>query len=97
MSHLSAPTRFSCRHSRCSAHCTYYNVRYTAGATAVYHVFLCVVRHFSSTAFLCDTISMEEEKFLHSSRLLGSHTWIASDTPVREACSSGEECGMLSD
>ena len=56
-----------------------------------------VVCRFSSTTFLCDTILMEEEKFLYSSRLPGSHTWIASDTPVREACSSGEECGMLSD
>ena len=45
------------------------NVSYTAGATVVNHVFLCIVRHFSSIAFLCDTISIEEQ-FLYSPRLL---------------------------
>ena len=71
-------------------------MRYTAGATVVYHVFLCVERHFISTAFLCDTIAMEEE-FLHSPGLPDSPTWIAPDTPVREACSSDKECGIFSD
>ena len=73
MSYLYAPTCFSCRHSRCSACCTT-NVHYTAGATVVYHVFVCVVRYYSSTAFLCDTISMEEE-LLYLPRLPGSLTW----------------------
>ena len=41
----------------------------------------------SSTTFLCDTILMEEE-LLHFPRLPNSFTWIAPDTPVREACSS---------
>ena len=94
MSHLSASRRFSCRYLRCSAH--YYNVRFTAGTMVVYHVFLCIVRHFSYTAFLCDTISMEEE-LLYSPRLPDSPTWIAADTPVRKVCSSGEKCGLFSD
>ena len=73
----------------------YYNVRYTAGTTVGYPVFLCVVRHFSFTAFLCDTISMVEE-FLHSPRLPNSPTWIAPDAPLHEACSSDKECGIFS-
>ena len=77
--------------------CTlYYNMRYTSGATVAYHMFLCVVHHFSSTAFLCDTISMEEE-FLHSPTLPDSPTWIAPDTQEHEACSSDKVCGILSD
>ena len=73
---------------------TSYNVSYTAGATVVYNVFLCRVHHFSSTAFLCDMISMEE--FLHSARLSDSLTWISSDTPVRKVCFSDEEWGFCS-
>ena len=95
-SHLSALTHFSCRHSRCSKHSLYYNVHYTAGTTVVYHVFLCVVCHFSSIAFLCDTTSMEEE-LLYLPRLPSSLTWISPDTPVHKVCSSGEECGIFSD
>ena len=49
-------------------------------------VFPCIVRHFSSTAFLCGTISLEEE-LLHLPRLSGSLTWIAPDTSVRKSCS----------
>ena len=71
-------------------------MRYTTGATVVYHMFLCIVHLFSSTAFLCDTISMEEE-FLHSPTLLDNPTWIAPDTQVHEACSSDKECGILDD
>ena len=59
-------------------------------------MFLCVVRHFSSTAFLCDMILMEEE-LLYSPILPGIPSWIIPDTTVRKACSSGEECGMFSD
>ena len=68
---------------------------YSAGATVVYHVFLCIVHHFSSAAFLCDMISIEEE-FLHSPRLPDGLTLTAPDTPVCKTCSSDEECGILS-
>ena len=73
---------------------TSYNVSYTAGATVVYNVFLCIVHHFSSTAFLCDMISMEEG-FLHLPRLPDTPTWTIPDTPVREACSSDENAAFL--
>ena len=41
----------------------------------------------SSTTFLCDAILMGKE-LLHSPRWPDSPTWIAPDTPVREACSN---------
>ena len=69
-------------------------MRYTAGATVIC-VFLCVGCHFSSTTFLCETISKEEE-LLYSPRLLGSPVWIVPETQVCKACSSGEECGIFS-
>ena len=41
----------------------------------------------SSTTFLCDMISMEED-LLHFPKLPDSFTWIGPDTPVHEASSS---------
>ena len=60
MSHLSLVgiRGVACIVLQCVLHCR----RYSS---------LCVVRHFSPTAFLCDTISMAEE-LLYSSRLPGS-------------------------
>ena len=54
--------------------------------------FFCIVYHFRSTAFLCDTILMEEE-FLHFPRLTSplDHSTYAC------VSSSDEECGIFSD